>query len=73
MRKTSLYLTDREDRRLDDLARRTGRSKAQLVREAITSYDPTPPGDFSFIGSGEGPGDSVGDHAERDLLEGFGE
>lgn len=73
MRKTSLYLTASEERRLDELARRTGRSKAQLVREAITSYDPTPASGFSFIGAGEGPGDSVADHDERELLEGFGE
>ena len=73
MQKTSVYLTEHEVRRLEDLARRTGRPRAQLVREAIAAYDPRPGDDFTFIGAGEGPGDSVADHAKRDLLEGFGE
>lgn len=73
MHKTSVYLSDQELRRLEELARRTGRPRAQLVREAIAAYDPRPPDDFTFIGAGDGPGDSVADHAKRDLLEGFGE
>lgn len=68
-----MYLTQQEIRRLEELARRTGRSKAQLVREAIASYDPRPDDDFTFIAAGEGPGDSVADHPERELLDGFGE
>jgi Kef-type K+ transport system membrane component KefB len=58
---------------LEELARRTGRPRAQLVREAIAAYDPRPDDDFTFIGVGEGPGDSVADHAKHELLEGFGE
>ena len=68
-----MYLTDREIRRLEELARRTGRRRAELVREAIAAYDPRPDDDFTFIGAGEGPGDSVADHAKHELLEEFGE
>ncbi|HEX9889493.1 MAG TPA: hypothetical protein VGA69_08465 [Nitriliruptorales bacterium] len=73
MRKTSVYLTDVEFQRLGTLARRTGRTKAQLVREAIAAYDPSPQGELSFIASGAGDGTSVIDLPRRQRLAGFGE
>ena len=75
MRKTSVYLTDREVERLRRLARETGRSQAELVREAIATYDPHAPRPrrFASFAVAQGPGDSVADHDEADLLEGFGD
>ena len=37
MRRTQIYLTDEEDRALERESRRTGRSKAALIRDAIDS------------------------------------
>lgn len=74
MKKTSIYLREREIRRLRELHRLTGRSQAELVREAIAAYEPGP-GDRDFAvfeGDERGPGDSVADHPEGELLEDFG-
>ena len=38
MQKTTLYLTEDIQRDLKDVARRTGRTEAELVREALTLY-----------------------------------
>jgi hypothetical protein len=73
LRCTNADGNDREIERLDALARRTGRPRAELVREAIAAYDPQPPGELSFVGAGAGDGTSVGDLEREDLLEGFGE
>jgi hypothetical protein len=75
MKKTSLYLRESEIERLKELSRRTGRTQADLVREAIAVYEPGPPDrDFAIFTHGaEGPGDSVADHDEEELLEGLGE
>lgn len=74
VKKTSLYLRETEIERLKELSRRTGRSQADLVREAIAVYEPGPPDrSFAIFDHGdEGPGDSVADHDEQDLLDGFG-
>jgi hypothetical protein len=74
VRKTSVYLSDDETARLAALAKREGASQAELIRRAIRTYVPERPGDrnFSLIGSAEGPGDSVADLTEVDLLKGFG-
>jgi predicted DNA-binding protein len=48
MRKTSVYLTERESRRLAELARSEGRSQAEIIREAITAYVPAGRGDGDF-------------------------
>jgi hypothetical protein len=75
MRKTSVYLTDAEITRLGWLAERERTSQAEIIRKAIASYEPDGPRDRNFAGAGsfDGPGDSVADYDEDELLEGFGE
>lgn len=75
MEKTSVYLRDEERRRLKVLARAERVSEAEIIRRAIQDYAPPRSSDreFSLARSFDGLGDSVVDHAERDLLEGFGE
>ncbi len=74
-RKTSVYLEERHSRRLSELARREGISEAEVLRRAIIAYAPEGAGDRDFVGarSGVGPGDSVADVPEDELLTGFGE
>lgn len=74
MHKTSVYLTDEEVARLAVLAEEEGTSQADVIRRAIRLYEPARTGDrnFSLIGSGEGPGGSVADLSEAELLAGFG-
>lgn len=74
MKKTSVYLTDEEVARLAALARRDETSQAEVIRRAIQHYEPVGRGDreFALAGIGEGPGDSVADVPEEELLEGFG-
>lgn len=75
MTKTSVYLTERERQRLTQLARSTGRSQSELIREAIAAHDPTPlpDADFTLAAVVDGPEESVADLSERELLVGFGE
>ncbi len=75
MKKTSVYLTEAEVERLVLLAEREGTSQATIVRKAIAAYEPERRGDRNFAGarSFDGPGDSVADIPEEELLEGFGE
>lgn len=74
MKKTSVYLSDEEVTRLAVLARREETSQAEVIRRAIQHYEPTGQGDrdFALAGIGDGPGDSVADLPEEELLEGFG-
>jgi hypothetical protein len=74
MNKTSVYLTDDEVARLAALAAREGTSQAEVIRRAIRMYEPERHGDrnFAVVGSGDGPGGSVADIPEEELLEGFG-
>lgn len=75
MHKTSVYLTDEEIARLAALAEREGTSQAEVLRRAIRLYEPERRGDrnFSLVGSAEGPGGSIADVTDDELLEGFGE
>lgn len=75
MRKTSVYLDEGDARRLARLAEREGISQASLLRKAIRAYLPDGSRDrgFSLDGVGEGPGDSIADFGDADLLAGFGE
>jgi hypothetical protein len=74
MKRTSVYLTEAEVNRLAWLAEREGTSQAEIIRRAIERYSPdTPDRNFLLIGSFDGPGDSVADIPDEELLEGFGE
>jgi hypothetical protein len=74
VRKTSVYLTEREARLLAAAAAREGRPQAEIIRDAIAAYALASRGDrdFALAGSGEGPGGSIADVPEEELLEGFG-
>jgi hypothetical protein len=74
MQKTSVYLGTDEVARLARLAAREGTSQAEVIRRAIRSYEPERRGDrnFSLVSSADGPGGSVADLREEELLEGFG-
>jgi Arc/MetJ-type ribon-helix-helix transcriptional regulator len=74
MRKTSVYLTEELAARLKRLAEAEGRSEADVIRRAIESYPAAPPQRRILAYKvGRGPGDSVADIPEEELLEGFGE
>lgn len=75
MEKTSVYLGEDERLRLAELTRETGKPQAELIREAIAQYQPPPrlPRHFAIDGIGLGPGGSIADIPEEELLEGFGE
>ena len=78
MRKTSVYLTDRESKRLADLARAEGRSQAEIIREAITAYVPAsrPDGDFALAAGFARIDDDprpISEIPEDELLDGFGQ
>ena len=75
MRKTSVYLDERLALRLATLARSEGRSQAEILREAVETYEPRRPQDRSFAltGAGRGDGSSIADVPDEDLLKGFGE
>ncbi|MGI8461630.1 MAG: CopG family transcriptional regulator [Solirubrobacterales bacterium] len=77
MRKTSVYLSERESKRLAELARSEERSQAEIIREAIASY--IPPGrsggefalaaGFARIDDDPRP---IPEIPEDELLSGFG-
>jgi Ribbon-helix-helix protein, copG family len=75
MRKTSVYLDERLALRLATLARAEGRSQAEILREAVETYEPRGQQDrnFALTGAGRGDGSSIADVADEDLLAGFGE
>ena len=77
MRKTSVYLTERESRRLAELTRSEGRSQAQIIREAIAAYVPPGGGDGEFaLAAGFMRIDDdlrpISEIPEDELLDGFG-
>jgi len=74
MRKTSVYLAADEIARLAALAQREGISQAEVIRRAIRLYEPEREGDrnFALTGCADGPGGSIADVPEGELLEGFG-
>lgn len=77
-RKTSVYLDAGQRRRLDLLAKRTGKARAELIRAAIDSYDPSPRTDRNFalacgfqrIDSDPRP---ISQIPEQELIAAFGE
>jgi predicted DNA-binding protein len=77
VRKTSVYLTERESRRLSELARSEGRSQAEVIREAILAYVPrhTGEGEFALAAGFEridGDPRPISEIPDEELLEGFG-
>ena len=78
MRKTSVYLTERESARLAELARSEGRSQAEIIREAITASVPAGRGQGGFaLAAGFDRVDAdarpISEIPEDELLEGFGQ
>jgi metal-responsive CopG/Arc/MetJ family transcriptional regulator len=75
MRKTSVYLDDELADRLARLSRAEGRPQAEIIREAIASYQPPAKSDrnFELEGCVKGPGDSIVDLDMDELMRGFGE
>jgi predicted DNA-binding protein len=77
MRKSSVYLADRQAQRLARLARQEGRSQAEILREAIDAYQPAPSRNRDFaLASGFARVDRdprpISEIPERELLGGFG-
>ncbi len=73
MQKTTVYLEDSQALALRRLAHETGRSQAELIREAIerTTAQPAARRKLDFIGAGRGSGEAVGRNARRILKEEF--
>ena len=74
-KKTSVYLDEADIQRLNAIAELEGVSQARVIREAIRRYEVAPKSDrnFAMAGVAHGPGGSVADIPEEELLEGFGE
>ncbi len=77
MRKTSVYLNEQQAERLARLAREEGRSQAEIVREAVATYEPPPSRNRDFeIAAGFSRTDAdsrpISEIADDELLEGFG-
>ena len=74
MRKTSVYLAVEETARLAKLAEREGTSQAEVIRRAIRAYEPETRGDrdFSLARNADGPGGSISELREDELLDAFG-
>jgi hypothetical protein len=72
--KTTVYLEPESYRRLKALAARTGRSAADLVREAVAEYARRHAGAAAprSLGAGRSGQRDLGSRAEE-LLKGFGE
>lgn len=77
MRKTSVYLDDEQAARLARLARREGRSQAEILREAVATYEPPAARDRGFeIAAGfprtDGDSRPISQIPDEELLQGFG-
>jgi predicted DNA-binding protein len=77
VRKTSVYLDDLLAERLARLARQQGRSQAEIVREAIATYEAPAARDRDFaLAAGFARRDedprSISEIPEDELLDGFG-
>lgn len=72
MKKTSVYLSEEDDFRLDRLAKQLRLSRADVIRLAIEAYVP-PSREFLLDGCVEGDGSSIADVPDEDLMRGFGE
>lgn len=77
MRKTSVYLDDRQAERLAALAREAGRPQAEILRDAIAAYRLPSSTDRSFaLAAGfrriDNDARPISEIPEHELLEGFG-
>lgn len=77
MNKSSVYLEHRQIERLAKYAREEGRSRAEILRDAIDAYRPKPRRDRNFaLANGFTPIDGdqrpISEIPEDELLEGFG-
>lgn len=66
MKKTSLYLTEDEAAKLRRLSNHTGRSQAELVREAVTEYVTSRLPKRKFLSAGAGASDHDGKSSVAD-------
>jgi len=78
VRKTSVYLSEDESRRLAELAGSEGRSQAEIIRAAILAYVPRSADDGNFaLAAGferiDSDPRSISEIPEEELFEGFGE
>ena len=78
MRKVSAYLAEQESARLEELAQSEGRSRAEIVREAIAAYVPAGKGQGEFaLAAGFEPIDEhprpMSDIPDNELLDEFGQ
>lgn len=75
MKKSSVYLSEAEARRLAWLARQEGRSRSEVLRAAIRAYTPrgSGHGGFALFDSGQSDGVAWEELDEGELLDGFGE
>jgi hypothetical protein len=72
MQKTTVYLEDGQAHALRRLAHETGRSQAELIREAVGRVTQEhPKRKLSFIGVGRGNGKGVGRNSRQILREEF--
>lgn len=73
MQKTTVYLEDGQALALRRLAHETGRSQAELIREAVgrATVQPAAQRKLSFVGAGRGSGEAVGRNARSILKEEF--
>lgn len=70
MVKTTVYLGEEEAARLRRLARHTGRSQAEIIREAVAEATrELPPRHFHSMGVGEGTGEPIGQMADELIRE----
>ena len=75
MKKTSVYLDDEHVEQLRRVAEAEGRSQSEVLRDAILldASENRPPRTFAMDGVACGPGGSIADIPEEELLKGFGE
>lgn len=77
MRKTSVYLDEKQAERLAWVSRQEGRPQAEILREAVDAYRPKPSHDRSFaLAAGFERSDRdprpISEIPEQEMLEGFG-
>jgi predicted transcriptional regulator len=74
VKKTSIYLTEDDVQRLLRLAQAEGKSQAEIIRDAIASYEAGRRANrnFAISGAWAGDGTSIADVPDDELMKGFG-